>query len=86
MRDWIRRALTRSRLLRHGKLKKLERVEEPPSERVVLAVQFCMVAAAGLSAIEVAHILALRSWNPEVFVAITGLIGTITGVFLGRGA
>jgi len=45
-----------------------------------------MVAAAALTAIEVVSLVFLRTWNGEVFAAITGLIGTVTGVLLGRGA
>jgi hypothetical protein len=26
----------------------------------------------------------LRVWNSEIFAAITGLIGTVTGVLIGR--
>jgi len=86
MRASIRRALTRRRWIQNPPLKKLVHLEEPPSERLVLAVQFCMMAAAALTAIEVVSVVFLRTWNAEVFAAITGLIGTVTGVLLGHGA
>jgi len=85
LRAWIRRALTRARWVQGPHAKKLVRLEEPPPERLVLAVQFCMVAVAGLFAVEIVSMVVLKAWNGEVFAAITGLIGTITGVFLGHG-
>jgi len=84
LRAWIRRALTRARWVQGPHVKKLVRLEEPPPERLVLAVQFCVVAVAGLFAVQVACIVFLKTWNGEVFAAITGLVGVVTGVLLGR--
>jgi len=39
-----------------------------------------------LSALEVAHMAFLGSWNSEVFAAITGLIGTVAGILVGQRA
>jgi hypothetical protein len=39
-----------------------------------------------LSVLEVAHMAFLGAWNSEVFAAITGLSGTITGIFVGQKA
>jgi len=39
---------------------------------------------ATLTAIEIAHIIALKSFNQTVFSTISGLIGTIIGVFLAK--
>jgi len=47
---------------------------------------FATVCLIGLIALEVVHMVYFRSWNSEVFSAITGLIGTITGVFISRRA
>jgi len=38
------------------------------------------------SGLELAHVLLLGSWNSEVFSAITGLSGTISGIFVGQKA
>jgi len=69
----IRRALTRRRGM----------IEVPPSERLVLAVYVTLASIAGLTALEIAHLAFLGSWNQEVFSAITGLIGTVIGTLIG---
>ena len=80
MRSIIRKALTKS-----VRIKKRD-IELPPSQRLVLFLQLSIVAVICLSIIEALHILILRSFNWEVFAAITGLIGTITGVFVSKRA
>jgi hypothetical protein len=37
-----------------------------------------------LSAIEIVHIAFLGTWNTEIFAGLTGLIGTVTGVLIGK--
>jgi len=37
-------------------------------------------------AIEIVHLAVPHTWNSEVFAAITGLRGTVTGIFLGQKA
>jgi acetylglutamate kinase len=37
-----------------------------------------------LSALEIAHMAFLGTWNSEIFAAITGLTGTVTGIFVGQ--
>ena len=86
LKRWIQRVLTKTVLIQYGRRKKLHRVEEPPSERIVLLVELSIVALICLSLIEALHILVLHSFNWEVFAAITGLIGTITGVFASKRA
>jgi hypothetical protein len=81
---WIRRLLTKTVPVQRGRLKKLEHVEIPPSQRLVLFLQLSIVTLICLSLIEIAHIVVLRSFNWEVFAAISGLIGTITGVFVSK--
>jgi hypothetical protein len=39
-----------------------------------------------LAAIEIAQLALLRTWNSEVFAAITGLSGTVMGIFVGQKA
>jgi len=36
-----------------------------------------------LAALEIAHLAFLGSWNSEIFAAITGLVGTVTGMIVG---
>ena len=74
MRGWIRRAFSRRR----------GRIQIPPSDRLVLAVQFSIYLLLALVALEIAHLAVLHTWNSEIFSAITGTAGTIFGVLLER--
>jgi len=78
MADPIRRALTRRRVQR-GRL-----VQEEPNETLVYVVKFGICMTACLTAIEIAHLALLRTWNSEIFAAITGLSGTVMGIFVGQ--
>jgi hypothetical protein len=74
----IKRALTRKRITRE-----LAVVVEEPDERLVLGVDFAIAMAVCLSALQVAHMAFLGSWNSEIFAALTGLTGGIAGCFWG---
>jgi len=78
--DPIRRALARKRVQR-GRA-----VVEEPNEKLVIGVEFAIGMTVCLSALEVAHMAFLGGWNSEIFAAITGLIGTVTGIFVGKKA
>jgi len=80
MNDWIKRALTRKRVQR-GRV-----IAEEPNDKLVLCVKFAVSMTLCLSVLEVAHMVFLGAWNSEVFAAITGLSGTITGIFVGQKA
>ncbi|MGD0204168.1 MAG: hypothetical protein ABSC20_09730 [Candidatus Bathyarchaeia archaeon] len=74
----IKRALTRRRFQR-GHF-----IDEEPDETLVYVVKFGMGMTACFSALEIANMAFLHSWNSEVFSAITGLTGIVVGVFVGR--
>ena len=78
MADIIKRALTRRRV------KKGRVVAEEPDQKLVHVVEFAIGMTACLSALEVAHLAFLGVWNSEVFAAITGLSGTVMGIFVGK--
>ncbi len=80
MADPIKRALTRRRFER-GRL-----VVEEPNDKLVLGVKFAIGMTAFLSALELAHMAFLHSWNGEIFATITGLSGTVIGLFVGQKA
>jgi len=82
LRNYIESALTKTEYRKMGRGKKVKRVELPPSERLVMGIQFAFFALALLTVLELAYLFMLKTWSNEVFAAITGLIGTITGVFL----
>lgn len=78
MNDWIKHALTRKRIQR-GRV-----IIDEPNDKLVLGVKFAIGMTLCLSVLEVAHMAFLGTWNSEVFAAITGLSGTITGIFVGQ--
>ena len=80
MADPIKRALTRRRVQR-GRM-----VSEGPNEKLVLGVKFAIGMTVCLSVLEVAHMAFLGSWSSEVFAAISGLSGTVIGIFVGQKA
>ena len=80
MSDWVKRALARKNVSR-GRV-----TVEEPNEKLVWGVKFAVGMTVCLSVLEVAHLAFLGSWNSEVFAAITGLAGTITGIILGSKA
>ena len=80
MTDWIKRALTRKTT---DKTVTTE-VEVEPSDRLVLGVKFSIALTFSLTALEIAHLALLGTWNSEVFAAITGLAGTITGILISQ--
>ena len=47
-------------------------------------VKFAIAMLACLSAVEIAHLALMGTWNSEVFSAITGLVGTVMGIFVGQ--
>jgi len=80
--DWIKKALTRKTTDKTTVQTIADEV--PPSERLVLGVKFAIALTVSLTALEIAHLALLRTWNSEVFAAITGLAGTITGILISQ--
>ena len=78
MADPIKRALTRRRFER-GHL-----VVEEPNAKLVLGVKFAIGMTAFMSALELSHMVFLHTWNAEIFASITGLSGTVVGLFVGQ--
>ena len=75
---WVRRALARKRIQR-GRV-----VTEEPDEKLVIVVKFGLAMTGFFSGLELVHILLLGSWNSEIFAAISGLSGTLSGIFVGK--
>lgn len=82
MTDFIKRALTR-KLIRKSRGKQ-QVIVIRPNEKLVLLVKFSIGMTLCLSGLEIAYMAFLSSWNTEVFAAITGLIGTVSGVLIGQ--
>jgi hypothetical protein len=83
MTDWIKKALTKT-VQRKGSRGKTEIIVVQPNEKLVLGVKFAIGMTVCLSALEVAHMAFLGTWNSEIFAAITGLSGTVMGIFVGQ--
>jgi len=86
MTDWIRKALTKTVQRKGSRGKKTEIIIVQPNEKLVYAVKFAIGMTVCLSALEIAHMAFLGTWNSEVFAGITGLIGTVSGVLIGQHA
>jgi len=82
MTDWIRKALTRTATRKTARTS--QQIEVPPSDRLVLGVKFAIAMTISLTATEIAHMALLGKWNSEIFAAITGLTGTLTGIMIAQ--
>lgn len=78
--DLVKRILSR-RMLRRGKP-----VIVLPSEKLVYAVKFVLGMTFFLTSLEVASMAFMHVWNSEVFICISGMIGTVTGIILAQKA
>jgi len=76
MTDWIKRALTKT------KHQQDKAAIIQPNDKLVYGVKFAIAITISLTALEISHLLILKTWNSEIFSAITGLAGTITGIFI----
>ncbi len=86
MTDWVKKALTR-RITNKTALQadaEAAVLELEPDERLVLGTKFAIAFTFCLSAIEIANLAVLGTWNSEVFAAITGLSGTIMGILISQ--
>jgi hypothetical protein len=71
MKNWIRKALTRA-------------PDEEPNEKLVLLVKFAIAMTLCFTGLEIVHLAFLGKWNSEIFAAISGLSGTVMGIFIGQ--
>ena len=84
MTDFVKKALTR-RITNNTDLADNTAVLTlEPDERLVLGTKFAIAFTFCLSAIEIANLAILGTWNSEVFAAITGLAGTIMGILISQ--
>jgi hypothetical protein len=81
MRDLIGKVLTRRFTEKRGKT--VQVIEVPPSSLVVYCFIFTIISLVCLTALQIVHMIFLGAWNSEIFAAIAGLIGTITGILVG---
>jgi hypothetical protein len=85
--DYVKKALTRRITDKTALQESTQAVLElEPDERLVLGTKFAIIFTFCLSAIEIANLAVLGTWNSEVFAAITGLSGTIMGILISQKA
>lgn len=80
----IKKALTRRLTVKGPRGKR--HIEVEPNDNIVYLVTFSIYALIGLMALQIFHMICFKSWNSEVFSAISGLIGTVTGIFISQRA
>jgi len=68
--------------LKRNGTKKLVFVTILPEARLVYGVLFAMLSLVSLILLEALHMVFLKTWNSEIFAAITSLIGAIVGIFV----
>ena len=66
-----------------GRRRKTHVVEVEPSGNVVYAFILSLAMLLCLSALQIAYLIVMHEWNSEIFTLISGLVGIITGMFLG---
>jgi uncharacterized protein YqgC (DUF456 family) len=66
--------------------KKVKHVIVPPNEHLIIGIIFAIMALIVLTILEIAHLVFLKTWNSEIFAALTSIIGTILGVFISQKA
>ena len=85
MTNFIKKALTRTVSVK-GPRGQTREVEVPPSQRLVLGIQFAIIAMLCLTALETAYILVVKAFSSEIFAVLTLVVGTILGAFFGQKA
>lgn len=85
MRDLVKKALTRTIAVK-GSRGSTQQIEVAPSQRLVLGIQFAIVALLCLTGLEIAYMLVIKVFSSEIFAAISLVIGTILGAFFGSKA
>jgi hypothetical protein len=85
LKGFIKKALTRTVSVK-GLRGQTKEVEVPPSQHLVLGVQFAIIATLCLTALEIVYILVVEAFNSEIFAAVTLVVGTILGAFFAQRA
>jgi hypothetical protein len=65
-------------------VKGTQTLQVTPRDELVYGVKFAICMTICLTGMEIANMAFLHTWNSEVFSAITGLIGLVTGIFIGH--
>ena len=84
MRDWVRRALTRTFILpTKGRGKQVKKYQLPPSEALVWGCVILLIFFTALIALQALHLIVTGKFSAEVWGGIMTLIGVFVGAFFG---
>ena len=82
--EWLRRGLTKRRVVEADAGRRVRVQEEPPSERFLVVIQLMIIFFAGLLGLEVVYMLIFHGWSDVIFNGIMLIVGTIVGAIWGR--
>ena len=87
MSSWLRKALTKRKIVEDDSAARRVRVqEEPPSDRFVLIIGLMVLFFVGLVGLEIVHMVWMGSWNDVIFNGVMLVVGTIVGAVWGKSA
>ncbi len=85
MLDWLRRMLTRRRVIIDEEAPRRVRViEEEASESLVYTIALTLLILLALSILEALYLLTFHQWSDSIFNGIMLVIGTVLGALWGR--
>jgi len=85
--SWLRKALTKRKIVEDDSAARRVRVqEEPPSDRFVLIIGLMVLFFVGLVGLEIVHMVWMGSWNDVIFNGVMLVVGTIVGAVWGKSA
>jgi len=85
MLDWLRRMLTRRRVIIDEEAPRRVRVvEEEASESLVYTIALTLLILIALSILEALYLLTFHQWSDSIFNGIMLVIGTVLGALWGR--
>ena len=85
MLGWLRRTLTRRRVVVDDEAPRRVRVlEEEPSEALVYTIALTLLILLSLSILEALYLMTFHQWSDSIFNGIMLVIGTVLGALWGR--
>lgn len=82
--SWLRKALTKRKIVEDDSAARRVRVqEELPSDRFVLSIWLMILFFVGLVGLELVHMLVFSEWNPAIFDGIMLIVGALLGSLFG---
>jgi len=86
MTDWLKKALTKKITVKTTQKHKPKTITIQPNPKLIIGIKFTIATTITLTALQIAHMTILHTWNSEIFSAITATTGTITGTLISQKA